>query len=246
MSFTANETMTKTAQAGANKEKGNAFKSTGAAARQAMSEDEKALEGSKRDKVSFICALGNPAKSQVRVENGQPVKSHEVVGYKFNIAEPMMIPNAPLSKDGKSLVDTEPATEIQAPAGEIVLNLVETGMFISKLEFAGQFTGGDKPVSITAKIAANREEPLPVLRLTDPKGSIKTSMDYIAVMQGADEANGVKGTPVVKPEYADKFAVLFTKKTATRGGSAKAKEKGETSANIAAAFRALYAKKSAQ
>lgn len=222
--------------------KGNEFKESGLAARNAMSDDEKALEGSKRDKVAFVCALGNPMKKQVRVQDGQGKPSYEVVGYKFKLAESMSVPNAPIKKDFKSLVDVEGITEVQAPAGEIVLNLVETGAFISKLEFAGQFTGGEKPVSITAKMSRNRTEPLPTLRLTDPKGSIKVGMDEIATVVGAD-AEGKGGTPQIKPEYAEKFSVLYEKRSAGRKKGGSAKSKGETSANIAAAFRQLYAKK---
>ena len=227
----------------ASKEAGKAFKAQGESARASMSEQEKALEGSKRDKVSFICALGNPAKSQVRVQDGKQIPSCEVVGYKFNLAEPMMVPNAPIKEGFKNILDVEPATEIQAPAGEIVLNLVETGMFISKLEFAGQFTGGDKPVSLTAKMSQGRPDPLPTLRLTDPKGSIKVGMDEIATMVG--DENGGKGKPQIKDEYRDKFAVIYTKRSAGRKGTGAAKKKGETSADIAAAFRQYFANKNA-
>ena len=46
-------------------------------------------------------------------------------------------------------------------------------------------------------------------------------------------------------EYAEKFAVLYNKKRASRKGSGAAAKKGETCKDIAAAFRDLYASKMA-
>ena len=50
-----------------------------------MSEDEKALEGSKSDKVAFVCALGDPNRKQARVENKTTIPSYVVVGYKVKV-----------------------------------------------------------------------------------------------------------------------------------------------------------------
>ena len=225
----------------ANKEKGIAFRKQGEAARAGMSEDEKAREGEKRDKVSFICALGNPAKKQMRVQDKENIDSFEVVGYKFNLAEPMMVPNAPLKEKFKDLTDCEPATEVQAPAGEVFLNIVETGIFISRLEFAGQFTGGDKPVSLQAKVSGNREHPMPVLHLNNSAGSIKVGMELVGQVASTDD-KGKATSYKAFPQYEEKFGKLFMKRRVQKGATPD-KKKGETTADIAAAFRQLYANK---
>ena len=52
----------------------------------------------------------------------------------------------------KTVLDVEPATERQVKAGEVVaLNIVETAMFISRMEFAGRFTGEGTSVFLSAK-----------------------------------------------------------------------------------------------
>ena len=151
------------------KAENESFRNNGASEREAMSEDQKQLEGSASDKVAFVCALGNPAKPQKRVENGKPVDSYQVVGFRFNLSESMNIPVAPLKHGCKSLIDVEGLTEVNHPAGMVDLNLLEMGAFISKIEFAGTFTGGDKPVMLSAKVSKDRDEPLPILKLADSK-----------------------------------------------------------------------------
>lgn len=225
--------------------KNAAFRAKGAALRAGMSEDQKAVEGSKRDKVKFICALGDPNKKQSRKEGKASIDSFVVVGYKVKVLEDMTVPNAPLKQDFTSLIDTEPSTEVAVKAGqEVILNIAELGEFISREEFAGQFTGEGEEVVITAKNAQNRPEPLPVLKKLSGVGSIKANMELIADMVGAGD--GKKGTPKIKDEFKEKFGVLYTKKSAGKkstGGTAK--NNGEAAADIAAAFRALYASKKA-
>ena len=158
----------------------------------------------------------------------------------------MTVPYAPLKADFKSPVDVESISERPVKAGTVIsLNLVETGAFISKPEFAGQFTGEGEEVAITAKCSASREEPLPVLRKLNNGGSIKANMDLVAEIIGGGD--GQKGTPKVKDEYAETFGVLFQKKSAgkkSRGGASKTA--GESANDIAAAFRELYSKKMVQ
>lgn len=214
------------------------FKASGQAARAGMSDDQKAIEGSKSDKVAFVCALGDPNKKQTRVEGGQAKDSYTVVGYKFQALEDCTVPVAPLKKGFKHLADVGEFSEKQVKAGEtIVCNLVEAGAFISKIEYAGKFTGNGEPVGLSAKCSASREVPLPILRRLTSSGSIKDNMELIADMVGADGTN--KGTPQIKPEYAETFGVLYEKrgKVTKPGKGAKAAEATE---DIAAAFRAFY------
>lgn len=221
--------------------KTDAFKQQGASLRAQMSEDEKALEGSKSDKVAFVCALGDPNRKQARVENKATIPSYVVVGYKFKVLEDMTVPFAPIRQDMKTVLDVEPATERQVKAGEVVaLNIVETAMFISRMEFAGKFTGEGTSVFLSAKTSQDRPEPLPILNKTG-NGSIKDNMELIADMIGAD-AN-TKGTPQIKEEYKESFGAIYAKKSLTKKSAGSAKKAGEGQADIAAAFRNYYASK---
>jgi len=224
--------------------KAQQFKATGASIRQqesAANADYAAIEGSKQDKVAFVCALGDPNRKQGRVEGGNTVPSYVVVGYKFKLLEDMTVPKAPIKTGFKSLVDVESMTEVPHKAGDIVaLNLAETGAFLSKVELAGKINGEGDEVALTVKMSAEREEPLPVLKKTSA-GSIKANMELIADMVG--ETADQKGKPQIKPEYADTFGVLYVKKSVAKGESGAAKKAGESSADIAAAFRKHYAGK---
>lgn len=221
--------------------KTDAFKQQGASLRAQMSEDEKALEGSKSDKVAFVCALGDPNRKQARVENKATIPSYVVVGYKFKVLEDMTVPFAPIRQDMKTVLDVEPATERQVKAGDVVaLNIVETAMFISRMEFAGKFTGEGTSVFLSAKTSQDRPEPLPILNKTG-NGSIKDNMELIADMIGAD-AN-TKGTPQIKEEYKESFGAIYAKKSLTKKSAGSAKKAGEGQADIAAAFRNYYASK---
>lgn len=217
------------------------FKQDGANIRSQYTADQKALEGSKSDKVAFVCALGDPNKKQARVEGKQSIDSYAVVGYKFKALEDMTVPFAPIKEGFKSLTDVEPATEKPVKAGEVfALNLVETAQLISRIEYAGKFCGEDETVVLSVKASKSREELLPILS-KQGAGSIKSNMELIAEMQGATADS--KGTPVIKPEFADSFGKLYVRKTAKRGTGTRDKKAGEGQANIAAAFRNLYASK---
>lgn len=219
-----------------------AFKASGAAARAQMSEDQKAMEGSKSDKVAFVCALGDPSRKQPRVENKTSVPSFVVVGYKFRALEDMTVPKAPLRQNPQSPVDVEEPTERQVAAGEeFHMNLVETAMLISKVEYAGRFSGEGTQVALSVKVANDRPEPLPILLKVGP-GSIKENMELIADMVGGDGDKN-RGTAQVKPEYAETFGALYTRRSMQKKSAGAAKKAGEAQADIAAAFRAYYGKK---
>lgn len=223
--------------------KAEAFRKTGVAERAKMSEDQKAVEGSKSDKVEFICALGDPNRKQNRTEANTSKESYYVVGYKFKVLEDMTVPQANIKEDWKALTDTDPISEVSVKAGTVVsLNLIETADLISRVEFAGRFTGGSTPVQLTAKVSQDRTDPLPVLKKVGT-GSIKENMELIADMIGGDGEN--KGKPQIKAEFADKFSVLYRKKESLRKSTGAGAVSGEAQKNLAAAFRHLYASRRA-
>ncbi len=216
------------------------WKAQGRAIRSSMSEDQKAVEGSKQDKVAFVCALGDPARQQSRKENNANVDSFRVVGYKFRVLEDMMVPHAPL--ESANPLSAGAISEVPVKAGETIsLNIVETGAFICRPEFAGRFTGEGEEVRLTPKFSKDRPDPMPVL-CKSGQGSIKANMELIADMRGADGKN--KGTPVVREEFAEKFGILYTKKSASKAAS-KGSKAGESTADVAAAFYKLYSSKRA-
>lgn len=243
----AGATPTETAPAPAAKSaktatKTDAFKQQGASLRAQMSEDQKAVEGSKSDAVAFVCALGDPNRKQARVQNKTSIPSYVVVGYKFKVLEDMTVPFAPIREDYKTPLDVEPAQERQVKAGDIVaLNIVETAMFICRLEFAGKFSGEGNEVTLSAKTSQDRIDPLPILNKAGD-GSIKENMELIADMVG-QTAENKKGTPQIKDEFKESFGALYAKRSLTKKSASTAKKAGEGQKDIAAAFRNFYASK---
>lgn len=222
--------------AGSGKEKSAAFedfKAQGIAAREQYTDEQKAVECSKSDKVQFVIALGHPGRPQKRVQNGKSLESYQVVGYVFKALEDVTVPVAKPVEGGKSLMDCEMVGEKQVKAGEtFMLTLYETGHFISRIEYGGHFTGGGDEVILHATISATHQgRPLTVLKR--PSAPIKDKMELIADrIPGADGKNTYK----CKPEYEEKFGYMFLKKKATRTLGAKKDSEGSFKA-LAAAFR---------
>lgn len=217
--------------------KTEAFKASGEAIRAQMSDDQKAIEGSKSDKVAFVACLGNPARAQARKTGGEYTDSYQVVGYQLKVLEDCAVPVAPLAEQCKDILDVvTPPSMRNAKAGEVVnLNVVETAMFISRPEYAGTFAGEGKTVYISAVSSQARKDPYPCLKTTD--GSIKENMILIAEMEGQE--NGKGGVPRIKEEFAA-FAPLYVKKKSKRAGSGASRVQGDAIKNTAAAFRQLY------
>lgn len=223
----------------ATKQKTEAFQNHGAQLRAQMSDDQKALEGTKSDAVEFLAALGNPKKSRNRKEGGEYVDSFEVVGYTFKLNEDMEVPHAPLAQDAKNGLNVQkPPQMIAHKAGDVVyLNITETTMFISRPEFAGAFSGNGKHVYISAVYSKSSTTPTPCLKRPSAEGSIKSNIMMVAESVGAG-ADGKGGTWKCI-EGCEQFAPLFTSVGVRRGGSGSAKRAGESAKNTAAAFRAL-------
>lgn len=220
-----------------------ALKAKGAKIRQEMSEDQRAVEGSKSDKVEFLFPLGNPAKKQNRLENNVNIPSYEVVGCKIKVLEDMVVPVAPLKADWKELVDVEDYTEKPVHAGEEVsLTLAEAAIMLSQPEFSGRWTGGPVGVFLGAKSAKNRGAVLPTLNRIG-KGSVKENMELVGEMVGGDGTAKGGARCQLKAEYAEQFAPLFAKKTMSKTGAGTVKKTGENQANLAAAMRTMWSKK---
>lgn len=209
------------------------FRAEGHAIRDAKSEEEKALEGSKSDKVAFIGCLGDPAVGQFRKATGENIPSIKVVGYKFKALEDMQVPVAKLKVGFKNFLDTEEVTFRQVKEGEeFDLNALETGYLAGQNEYAGTFSGEGKVVVLSVKFSKDRPEPLPILKTKD-KGSVKENMYEIADNVG-DETKKIWK---VKDEYAEKFDVLYMKRSTGKPGSSNKNTKTkESTADIAAAF----------
>lgn len=214
------------------------FKASGAAARENYSDEEKALEGSKSDKVQYVIALANPARAVKRVEKGENKASYMVVGYRFKALEDMMVPSAPmLSKTNP--MECGDVTEVPVKKGqEFDLTLFEMGVMISKIEFGGIFNGGGDEVVMHVTMSAQRNnEPLTVLKRRS--APIK---DNITLIADVTEKNGKKSYEV-KPEFAEKFGILFTKRK-SKAGSASSAVAGESPKDLSAAFRTYLSSKS--
>lgn len=216
------------------------FKATGTTARQVYDETTKALEGSASDSVQFIIALSNPARSQKRVQNKVSVDSHEVVGYKFKALKDIKVPTAHVLANAKTPMECEEPVWSDVPAGtEFFLNLYETGLLISQVEYGGCFNGGGDEVVLHATFAASRgNAPLTVIKR---KGApIK---DKLLPVADVSDVNGKK-VSTVKAEYSEKFGYLYVRSAGVRtsGGGTKVVDK-ESEKDLAAAFRQFTAKK---
>ena len=212
--------------------KSETFRASGQALRAKMDEKAKALEGSKSDKVSFVACIMDPARPQKRREGKADVDSFMVVGYTFKLEEDMAVPVAPIKTGYKSLCDVEfPVKWEDHKAGDIIrLNNMETGIFISQTQFAGEFTGGGNTVRLSMKFSNERTEPLPVLNKIG-EGSIKLSSEFVSE---ASEINGVKQYKV--KEGFEKFAPLYVKRSAGGRGSAGSKARNEAHRDLAKSF----------
>lgn len=221
----------------------DAFKQEGAKSREAMSDDERAIEGSKSNTLEFVCALGDPSSSQNRKVGNEYVKSKAVIGAKFKFHEDAMCPFAPIRQGCSDPTDTEAITEVPVKAGDVVaLNLTEYAALLSKVEYAGTATAGSMPVILSGTIKKAGGFPLPQLKLASTSGSYKENMEMVA--ETVENPNGGKSYKV-RDEYAEKFGAWYNRKSMQKGSAKAPKKAGENAANMAAAFRIAFAKKAA-
>lgn len=221
------------------------FKDLGESIGEKMSLEEKALEGTKCGAIQFVCAIGNPKQKQDRVSGGQAVPCFKPVGYKFKALEDVSVPCIPLKEDQTSLIDVDVAaqSEVKIKKGtEFQLNLREYGELISRTEYNGIFNGGGQEVYVGVTFSGDRTEPYPILKSS--AGSVKANMDLIANVTETSKDGKVVKSYEVKPEYAEKFAVLLKTRSASRTGKGgtKSSEAGQSAKAVARALSAYYAK----
>lgn len=215
-----------------------ALKSQGAAIREKASDDEKAIEGTKASEIEFVSCLGDPAAKRkimgpVDEATGKAttLPTHLVVGYQFKALADIDVPVKPLK--GKNLYEVEAQGTKHVAAGTVfALNIMETAELISRVEYAGWFTGGDKKVFLSVVFGKSDDKPHPVLKMADGNGSIKSNMTMIADMVG--------DKPELKPEFKEAFEKYYQKKIRVAKPGAKTRVAGEDAKNLAAAFRTMY------
>lgn len=212
------------------------FRATGAAERAKMTEDQRAAEGTKSAVLQFQNCIADPTQSRSRKTTSGYIKAPLIVGYCFTATEDIKRPVLPLKEGGSGHMDVvEQANWENVPAGTpMQLNIVESAMLLSQVEYAGQATGGEQSVFLYATSSGQDSQVTPALRAVD--GSIKEKIQYIAdvVGEGADRQVNLK------PEY-EAFRPLVTKKSIKRKGGSARGGKGEALKDTAAAFRKLYA-----
>ena len=104
---------------------------------------------------------------------------------------------------------------------DFIVSLREMVGLISKVEYAGTFSGGDKVAYLSGKDIGMGKYILPMIKLTDCKIS-----NYCKCIQD-DNGN-------ILPEYEEKLGVINTRRVV------KASYSDDSVKNIAAAFRDLY------
>lgn len=211
------------------------FKNQGKSVREAYTEEEKRLEGSKSHVIGFEVALGNPARPQKRMEGGVQRSSYQCVGYVLKTSEDIMVPVAPLKQGARHEMDFDEVTWKPVKAGEkFQVTLAEAGILISQIEYGGKFTMDGDEIVLHATISPNRGG-VPLTVLKRPNAPLKDSMVVIA---DAEVGENGKKTYKVKPEYAEKFGYIFNR-TRTSSGSTAERGKKDNTENLAAAFRNL-------
>jgi len=207
----------------------------------------KTLEGSASADLEFCYAIGG--KKQARVVNGVSTSSYKPIGYAFKAIKPIEVPDAPLTTPNDAYtVNLETVGKKQVKAGEeFQLNLVETAMLLSRIEFGGSASAAGRVVTLSGTI--NKDSVSGDIRpcLKQQEGSIKDGMVNAATESQVESQAFGKGTITeytVLPQFEAKFGVFFAKREkATTDG---VKDNTQNAKNWAAAFRGLYASKGVQ
>lgn len=215
-----------------------ALKAQGASIREKASADEKEIEGSKSGDIEFVSCLGDPAAKRkimgpVDEATGKAttLPTHLVVGYQFKALADIDVPVKPLK--GKNLYEVEAQGTKHVAAGTVfALNIMETAELISRVEYAGWFTGGDKKVFLSVVFGKSDDKPHPVLKIANGNGSIKSNMTMISDI--------VDDKPVLKPEFQESYANYYKKRDRVSKPDSKTRVAGEDAKNLAAAFRTMF------
>ena len=201
----------------------NPLKASGKAVREQMTDEEKAIEGSKSNTIAFVNSIGAD-NMPVTIGN---VPGKKTVGFRFrNVGDaPIAVPVAPAISKKPYEADITGNTRTVNAGEEFVLNCVETGILISQIEYAGRFSGGEKTVHLILK--SQKESALPLVTLKADTGNVKDGMVVIGADKDAD------GNTVLAEEYKPSFEKFFAKRVRPQ----REAKKENTYAINAAAFR---------
>ena len=224
----------------------NAKAAEGVKAEMPVQEVNSELVGSKSSTLHFIAALGDPSRDDVTpIEvNGKKEKKVDptIVGYQFKCDEDLQVPNV-MPGDGiknnlMSYTGDTTATVLVKAGTVFNLTKFETGMLISREEYNGRATGGEKQVlatyTTTSKKAsdgtlakASAATAIPSVSLRAVTGSIKDyAMTPVLTFTKEKGANGTtKKTRTIIKGF-EKFEGLCKETvraaSGSRGGSSAA------------------------
>lgn len=213
------------------------FREKGAAARAKMSDDEKALEGSKSDTLTFVGCIGDPIKqASLKLKDGTYTKTPLVVGYQFRSSEDIQVPVCPIKEGASDHMAVTPTGEMRAvKAGETFnLNVTETAILLSRVEYSTLASGEGTNAYLYAKPPA-KDSDMPVTpAVRSALGTVKNNIELYADVSRAKD--GTITDKKVKPGFEQFAPLLERKQRISKGGSTS----GDRQKAVAAGFREMY------
>lgn len=217
---------------------------TQAAAPVETSPEEDAVLNSKRDMIEFMNPLGDPSKDDVTVKvvdgKKEKITTSTIVGYRFKALEDVDVPDCGLDegfkKDRMNYIQSQLMNTKHVAKGQTFdLTPFELGMLMSRPEYNGAVTGGDKPMTCVYHSTASRSKSGTVkvsetddfknVSLRAVSGSIRDFKMIDVLSFKAEKAdNGVvTKTRTINPGF-EKWAPLCvraTRKSKGEGGSSE-------------------------
>lgn len=215
--------------------------------------------GKDSDKLHFLASLGDPSNPDTTTDDkGQKKVTSTIVGYRMKADIDLEVPVVEVGDDFKknlmSFKGDPNATKLVKAGQEFDLTRFELGMLISRPEFNGRATGGDKPVVCSYNASVKKGStgsvmttsgatsiPSISLKATTQGASIKDYpiIDVLDYTSEKQENGTVRKTRTIKPGF-EKFGALCiaVARPTSQGGSktpANIRNKGaETFLKIAA------------
>lgn len=200
-----------------------------------MTEEEKAILGSKSNTLIFKGLLGTQKTSQAKTgKGGVREPSYKPVGLKLEVTEDTQIPQFPVTRTrAKDGLDPSEITYVTAKAGEtVVLSLFEFMYLVSRPEYSGYVTVGNDPKGGCLGVIAKKfNDPVDPDKLPKPSfnytngGTPKDSMTPI------DRKNDA-GNWEPLPEYAEKFGALYTSSKSMKSHTVKVDNRAAVTAAL--------------
>lgn len=210
------------------------FKSLGEATYSMMSDEARAKFGSMQDTLIFLYTIYDPRHKQGIKSGDTYQEGYQTVGFAFKSTVDIKIPNMPHRCNPQHLQDVEvglPDVEVKA-GEEFYLNSVELGCFLSRPEYLGRASGGDRTVVLSASAGKDATTPLALLKLDSTKGSVKAG--GVSLMDCTEDEDG-KVRYTVCEKFRAKFG-NFAAPSHKQSRGATAKSKIPASAALAVAF----------